>query len=729
MKKLFAMVATVAVSASLLSLVGASSSEAAPISGGVVNQDVMSPSKYIAKGTFATTNPQGAPVSQYSNQTAQLVNTLPDRYLNDFWKGRLKTSTNRENFTIPIYTVDSSKANTNWVSVKMRDTAYYKDIHPILEGKATASDTGGTYGFVTTPLATNAKNYGKVPIPAHAVPGGPNPGGDKAFTVVDIATGLVRGYYVAEKQANGSWLMGGGYVTTLDNPTSTNWFDKNYWMKTERGTSSVGGVMNEFLMAGAQEIADGSINHVTSWTFPSTKANDAMWPAFQSDGKLGEAQAPKMGQRFWIPNDAATNAKLAKMNLTSFEKVVVKNLQEYGGIVTDQNFWTMALNLQHPVQYTSQGKPNPYTPGGIVHAKHGNVDLINGMPWELTKWGDIKETTILPQQVAKPTTPVVTPPPVVVPKPTPVVTPKPTPKPNNYGVGSRIEGADRYATAINVSKKYNTVGKPLFITTGDGTVDTLIAAPAASKTGASMLITPTNSLPANLSTEIKRLKPSQIYIVGGVSSSVETALKKLVKKVERINGNSRSETSVLVANKFFPGANGMFMANVTNGNNSINASSRAAMTKVPVLLTEAKGPSASMTKYIQSKSTSKKTVKIVGNTDAVSAAIATSVSKTANVQRVVGTSHYETNAKVVQDYLNSKPAIKGFTITTGTSYNDALVGVMAAAKSGQPLVVAPKDCVVKSSRTILAKYPNATNVLVGKTTLLASNMYQKTCTY
>lgn len=769
LKKILAMAAAVAVSASALSVMdfGSNDAQASTAKFGTVGQDVMSPSKYIAKGTYATTNPQKAPVSALSSQTAALVNNLPDRYLNDFWKGRLKTSTNRDNYTIPIYTVDSSKADANWVTVKMRDYALYKDIHPVMEGKATATATGGTYGFQIQPFATNAKNYGKVVIPKHAVPGGPIPGGDQAMTVVDVATGIVRGYYVAEKQANGSWLMGGGYITTLDNPTATNWFDKNYWLKTERGTSSVGGVMNEFLMAGAEEIAAGSINHVTSWTFPSTKANDAMWPAYQSDGKLSEAAAPKMGQRFWIPNDAATNAAIAKLNLTSFEKVVVKNLQEYGGIVTDQNYWTMALNLQHPVQYTSQGKPNPYNPGGIVHNKHGNVDLINNMPWNLTKWGDIKSTTVLEQQKSGATTPVVTPKPSATATPKPVVTPKPTvapPKPSvapkptttvkpsvapkptaivkptvtpkpvvNYGVGSRIEGSDKYVNAINVSKKYNTVGKPLILSNGDGSVDSLIAAPAASKTNASLLLVPKNSLPANITAEIKRLKPSQIIIIGDISTTVQNAAKKLAPKYEYIRGVNSSETSVLVANKWFVGAGGMFMANVNKSYDVVNASSRASLTKAPLLLTQASNTTASIDKYIASKSAvAKKTIKVVGTERDVSAALFNKLKKTTNAVRIDGGGNvYATNTKVIQDYLNTKVTPKGFIIGSSNSslYGDTLVSVQASAKSGYPLVLAEKNCISKGNRTILAKYTSAQNVIIGKTTTLVSGVHTKTCAY
>ncbi|WP_424464332.1 cell wall-binding repeat-containing protein [Pseudoclavibacter helvolus] len=721
MKKPLSLLVAVLLSASALTFLGTAPAQAASF--GVVNQDVMSPTNYVAKGSYATTTPQGAPVSALSAQTAAMVDTLPDRYLNDFWKGRLKTSTNRENFTIPIYTVDSSRADANWVTVKMQSYALYPDIHPVMEGKATASATGGTYGFQITPFATTAKNYGKVAIPAHAVPGGPIPGGDKSMTVVDIATGIVRGYYVADKQADGSWLMGGGYLTTLNSPKSTNWFDQNAWLKTERGTSSVGGVMNEFLMAGAEEIAAGSINHITSWTFPSTRSGTAMWPAYQTDGKLSEAHAPKMGQRFWIPNDAATNAKIAALGLSSFEKVVVKNLQEYGGIVTDQNYWTMALNLQHPVTFTAQGKPNPYLPGGIVHNKHGSVDLINKIPWTLTKWGEITSSTKLPQFGA----------PTATAAPTPSATPSPTPSPSpttspgtQPGVAERIGSTDTYANAVTASTKFNTVGSKLVIASGQGGVDALLAAPVAAEIGGSMLLTKPDALPSNVSAEVSRLKPSAIFVIGQISEAQKTALGKLTPRLEVVGSADRAETSVLVAKRFFPNDPLAYVANSANQTDVANAASRAALAKAPLLLTGQTQTSSTFKAFIASgKVTS---VRVVGTEASLSAGVLSEVkAKVANTTRINASEAFALNAALLKDFDAGSIRPKGFTIANSTSAEDTFVALLVTARTGYPLVLAKQACIPSAAAAVTAKYPSANYSIIGTTTDLVSAIHTKRC--
>lgn len=710
MKKALSLLVALLLSGSALTFLGSAPAQAAAF--GVVNQDVMAPGNYVAKGSYATTTPQNAPVSSLSAQTAAMVDTLPDRYLNDFWKGRLKTSTNRENFTIPIYTVDSSRADANWVTVKMQSYALYPDIHPVMEGKATASATGGTYGFQITPFQATAKNYGKVVIPAHAVPGGPLPGGDKSMTVVDIATGIVRGYYVADKQADGSWLMGGGYLTTLNSPKSTNWFDQNAWLKTERGTSSVGGVVNEFLMAGAEEIAAGSINHITSWTFPSTRAGVAMWPAYQSDGKLSEAHAPKMGQRFWIPNDAVTNAKIAALGFSSFEQVVVKNLQEYGGIVTDQNYWTMALNLQHPVTFTAQGKPNPYLPGGIVHNKHGNVDLINKIPWTLTKWGEISSSTVLPQFGA----------PVATPTPTPTPTPGVQP-----GTAERIGSTDTYANAVTASGKFNTIGSKLVIASGDAGVDALLAAPVAAKIGGSMLLTKPDALPANVSTELTRLKPSAIFVIGQISEAQKTALGKLTPRLEVVGSADREETSVLVAKRFFPNDPTAYVANSANQTEAANAAGRATLAKAPLLLTGKSQTSSSFKAYFATgKVTS---ARVIGTEASLTAGVFNEVkAKVADTSRFNGSEVLSLNAALLQDFDAGSVRPTGFAIASSASTEDTFVALLVTARTGYPLVLSKQACIPAAAGTVTAKYPGANYSIIGTTADLVSGIHTKRCT-
>lgn len=381
---------------------------------GVVNVDPFAHCSYMARGTYFTTDPHAMALAPNSHLIGPYVDVLPNRYLPAYWVDRgLNTSVNTDNYTIPIYIVDSTQG-VRYSVVKMVSWYAYTDLRGCLEGTQVPRLTGeingdGSPKYTWANVATQDPTYGKVPLPSFAVSGGPLPDrGDNSLTVYDIATGIVRGYFHIVPQADGSWLAGGGYVSVL-RPGLTP-FGVRQSMQTDRGTSSVGGIMNEWAMVGASELARagrtlntgvadaGVIPHVTSWTFPSTKSGTWSWPAKQSDGKLTDANAPMMGQRFYLPKSEQFEAHLKTLGLSKMEWVVVRSLQAYGGIVTDQNYWTMALNLEHSISYTSKGLPNPYLSGGIVHAQFGSDLSLNRMPWEWSLWGAKDAGVNLPQR-------------------------------------------------------------------------------------------------------------------------------------------------------------------------------------------------------------------------------------------------------------------------------------------------------------------------------------------
>ena len=98
------------------------------------------------------------------------------------------------------------------------------------------------------------------------------------------------------------------------------------------------------------------------------------------------------------------------------------------------------------------------------------------------------------------------------------------------GSVSRLSGADRYATSAAISKaSFPTPGVPVvYVASGLGFADALSAAPVAGSRNAPLLLVSTSAIPPAIATELTRLKPASIVILGGtgaVSSSVQTALK------------------------------------------------------------------------------------------------------------------------------------------------------------------------------------------------------------
>jgi len=88
----------------------------------------------------------------------------------------------------------------------------------------------------------------------------------------------------------------------------------------------------------------------------------------------------------------------------------------------------------------------------------------------------------------------------------------------------RIAGADRYATAVNLSASIfaaNSVGT-VYVAAGSSFPDGLSAGPVAGIKGAPLLLVPSTFLPASVATELRRLDPSRVVIVGGTAIVRET---------------------------------------------------------------------------------------------------------------------------------------------------------------------------------------------------------------
>jgi hypothetical protein len=96
---------------------------------------------------------------------------------------------------------------------------------------------------------------------------------------------------------------------------------------------------------------------------------------------------------------------------------------------------------------------------------------------------------------------------------------------------TRIQGSNRYATSVEVSKKAFPKGaKAVYVCSGENFPDAISAGPLASGNGP-ILLTQKDRLPSVVRDEIRRLKPEHIYIIGGegtISSGVEIELNSLL---------------------------------------------------------------------------------------------------------------------------------------------------------------------------------------------------------
>ncbi|HSI99409.1 MAG TPA: cell wall-binding repeat-containing protein [Patescibacteria group bacterium] len=155
----------------------------------------------------------------------------------------------------------------------------------------------------------------------------------------------------------------------------------------------------------------------------------------------------------------------------------------------------------------------------------------------------------------------------------------------------RLQGADRYATAVAVSRSAFAPGvSAAFVATGASFPDALAAGPAAIKARGPVLLTQPGSLPAATRDELKRLAPSTIYVLGGTSSvseSVRLAIAQATgKPVVRLAGADRFATAAAVSKAFFTLPPSVYLATGLNFPDALAAVPAAGRAASPLLLVQ-----------------------------------------------------------------------------------------------------------------------------------------------
>jgi LAS superfamily LD-carboxypeptidase LdcB/putative cell wall-binding protein len=96
------------------------------------------------------------------------------------------------------------------------------------------------------------------------------------------------------------------------------------------------------------------------------------------------------------------------------------------------------------------------------------------------------------------------------------------------GSVTRIAGADRYATAVAVSRAaFPSGASAAFVATGRSFPDAMVAVPAAARSGAPLLLVPGTSAPAAVEAEVRRLAPNRLVLLGGTAALTERVTLEL----------------------------------------------------------------------------------------------------------------------------------------------------------------------------------------------------------
>lgn len=193
------------------------------------------------------------------------------------------------------------------------------------------------------------------------------------------------------------------------------------------------------------------------------------------------------------------------------------------------------------------------------------------------------------------------------------------------GPVDRIAGPDRYATAAAISAGTFATGVPAaFIATGATFPDGLSGSAAAAHFDGPVLLTQAGLLPGSTKTELTRLHPQRIFVLGGsgvISDAVVSALAAYTTgAVTRLAGQDRYATAAAISAATWRQSDIVYLATGANFPDGLAGGAAAGALDVPMLLVRGTDvPSVVGQEIIRLHPTR---IVILGGTGAVSAAVA-----------------------------------------------------------------------------------------------------------
>lgn len=265
-----------------------------------------------------------------------------------------------------------------------------------------------------------------------------------------------------------------------------------------------------------------------------------------------------------------------------------------------------------------------------------------------------------------------------------------------------LQGYSRYDTSVSIANNGWHWDQPssVVIGRGDDPIDALTGSVLASSMDSPLLLTQTSQLPDSVEKELDRLKPSGIiYLLGGenvISLTVENQLKEKFgnSNVKRIAGFSRFDTAYQVANEVANNVSDVNEIFVTTGasesSDPLAIAPYAGENNIPILLTgrsNGEELNETVSSFIAENDINK--VTIIGGSLAVSSSAEAELKNlvgTGNVKRVYGTSRFDTNISIIDEYYE-KNDMDRLLVAQGMETADSLSASPFAAKLESPILL------------------------------------------
>lgn len=283
----------------------------------------------------------------------------------------------------------------------------------------------------------------------------------------------------------------------------------------------------------------------------------------------------------------------------------------------------------------------------------------------------------------------------------------------------RISGNNRYATAAAISKNTYKTADTVILACGTNYADALAGIPLAKYRKAPILLSSTNSLPAETLTEIQRLGARNVIILGGtgaVSSNVENTLRKKGLEIERIAGKTRYGTAAEIARRINTYKGEVVFVYANSFADALSVSTVAAIKGAPILYLNTSGKVNDETaNFLYSYGGNYKKGYVVGGTGVIKDEILSGITdifrwrSDFTIERIAGANRYETCIAVNNKFAEVFSS-NSICVAKGLDFPDALAGGIFAANQRAPLFLA--DNRLTSSQKSYLKKNKSKNLFV-----------------
>ena len=267
---------------------------------------------------------------------------------------------------------------------------------------------------------------------------------------------------------------------------------------------------------------------------------------------------------------------------------------------------------------------------------------------------------------------------------------------------TELTGSDRYETAVKISKEgWKNGSDKVVIINGDVSIDGIISTPLATTYNAPILLVEKNNVPNSVKSELKRLNPKDIIIIGdenAISKTTANQIKSTVNASQtRLKGSNRYETSLLIAKEIDKNhdVEKVYITNANGGEvDALTIAAKAGQDKQPIILTDKDSITDNTYKWLKSEDL--QNAYFIGGPQMISTNVINKVNDITkdNVtnNRVYGADRHETNANVIKKFYTDDE-LEAVLVAKSDVLVDALAAGPLAANLKSPILITPKTYV------------------------------------